>query len=397
MELAELEAEESLPLLARGGVDVAIAEEYEHAPRPHLPELHRDDLAADELVLTLPRGHGAAARRGAVRLGVAARRVPWAAARAGTNYADMFVRVCRIAGGFEPEIHHRVNDIRMLLDLVATGGVRRCCRRSGEPAEDGRVVVRPLVRGRSRARCSWRSAGRRPGAAVDGRRRRGARSPQVPAAAVVGCEWWRSSATGEEGLRDMWPRAAVRSSDGSDALKLSRFLAYARAPDGSACWSWRRWPPARPRASRSCPPLDDPVREVIEQLPFFLVEPPQLPDLRLPEGSTAPDPGADGRADRHRGADACAEPGAGGRLVVSGAASGAARTRRGRLMAAVRRARGAAGSRLTPYRAPGRAAALAPGDGAPFAGAGRRAPARPPPASPRAAPRRPGRHRSPRG
>ena len=35
VELIELEAEESLPVLARGGVDIAIAEEYEHAPRPH--------------------------------------------------------------------------------------------------------------------------------------------------------------------------------------------------------------------------------------------------------------------------------------------------------------------------------------------------------------------------
>ena len=43
VELMELEAEESLPLLARGGrATIAIAEEYEHAPRPHLAELHRD-------------------------------------------------------------------------------------------------------------------------------------------------------------------------------------------------------------------------------------------------------------------------------------------------------------------------------------------------------------------
>ena len=51
-------------MLARGGVDIAIAEEYEHAPRPHQPELHRDDLEPDELVLTLPRGHAARRRAG---------------------------------------------------------------------------------------------------------------------------------------------------------------------------------------------------------------------------------------------------------------------------------------------------------------------------------------------
>jgi DNA-binding transcriptional LysR family regulator len=146
VELTELEAEDSLPLLARGGVDVAIAEEYEHAPRPHLPELHRDELEPDELVLTLPLGHRAAEGEGPVALG-SLRKETWATARAGTNYADMFVRTCRIAGGFEPTTDHRVNDIQMLLDLVAIGGVAALLPSLGKPEEDPRVVVRPLVEG----------------------------------------------------------------------------------------------------------------------------------------------------------------------------------------------------------------------------------------------------------
>ena len=67
VELAEVEAEESLPLLARGGLDVAIAEEYEHAPRPRLPRLHRVELEPDELLLALPRDHPAARGRRARR------------------------------------------------------------------------------------------------------------------------------------------------------------------------------------------------------------------------------------------------------------------------------------------------------------------------------------------
>ena len=155
VELTELEAEESLPLLARGGVDIAIAEEYEHAPRPRLPELHRDDLEADELVLTLPRAHAAAAA--AARCALASLRgEAWATARAGTNYADMFVRACRIAGGFEPDIHHRVNDI------ADAARPRRDQRRGGAAAVAR--AARPRIRawrscrwsrGRSRARCSW--------------------------------------------------------------------------------------------------------------------------------------------------------------------------------------------------------------------------------------------------
>jgi DNA-binding transcriptional LysR family regulator len=144
VELIELEAEESLPVLARGGVDIAIAEEYEHAPRPHQPELHRDDLEPDELVLTLPRG--LLAGDGPVALG-SLRDVPWATARPGTHYADMFVRACR-AAGFEPVIHHRVNDIRMLLDLVAVAGVAALLPSLGRPEDDPRVEVRPLAGGR---------------------------------------------------------------------------------------------------------------------------------------------------------------------------------------------------------------------------------------------------------
>ena len=60
MELVELEGEESLPLVARGGVELAIAEEYEHAPRPHMAGLERAYLDPDEMVLALPAAHAAA-------------------------------------------------------------------------------------------------------------------------------------------------------------------------------------------------------------------------------------------------------------------------------------------------------------------------------------------------
>ena len=151
-------------MLARGGVDIAIAEEYEHAPRPHQPELHRDDLEPDELVLTLPRG--LLAGEAPVALG-SLRELPWATARAGTHYADMFVRACR-AAGFEPVIHHRVNDIRMLLDLVAVAGVAALLPSLGRPEEDPRVRGPAARRRADLARAVRGDAGGRPGAPVDG-------------------------------------------------------------------------------------------------------------------------------------------------------------------------------------------------------------------------------------
>jgi DNA-binding transcriptional LysR family regulator len=147
VELYEAEAEESLPLLARGGLDVAVAEEYEHAPRPRLRELHRDYLAPDELLLALPRGHAGAAREGPVSL-ASLHATAWAATRSGTAYADMFARICRSVGGFEPDVRHRVNDLRLLLELVAGGRVAALVPALGHPERDRRVAVRPLAEGR---------------------------------------------------------------------------------------------------------------------------------------------------------------------------------------------------------------------------------------------------------
>jgi len=99
VELFEAEAEESLPVLVRGGLDVAIAEEYEHAPRPHMPQLDREYLEPDEMLLVLPREHPAAIGEGPVPL-KSLHASEWVAARSDTAFGDMFARVCRAVGGF---------------------------------------------------------------------------------------------------------------------------------------------------------------------------------------------------------------------------------------------------------------------------------------------------------
>jgi DNA-binding transcriptional LysR family regulator len=137
VELVEAEAEESLPLLARGAFDVVIAEEYEHAPRPHLPQLRRDYLEPDEMLLALPR----AEPDGPVALAGLADST-WASARPGTAYADMFDRLCRSVGGFEPDVRYRVNDLRLLLDLVASGRAAAIVPALGDPQG---VTIRPIA------------------------------------------------------------------------------------------------------------------------------------------------------------------------------------------------------------------------------------------------------------
>src|SRR5919197_3867174 len=147
VELVESEAETSLPLVVRGGLDVAIAEEYEHAPRPQVAQLHRDYLEPDELVLALPRAHPAAEGEAPVELAsLHAQR--WAAPRGETAYADMFVRLCRSIGGFEPDVRHRVIEMQTLLDIVVGGGVAAVVPLLGRPEREPRVAIRRLAEGR---------------------------------------------------------------------------------------------------------------------------------------------------------------------------------------------------------------------------------------------------------
>ena len=146
VELFEAVAEESLPLLVRGGVDVAIAEEYEHAPRPRDPQLHREYLPPDEMLLALPRDHPAAKRSAPVAL-ASLHATEWVAAHTGTAFGDMFARVCRSVGGFEPRIRHRVNEMQLLLDVVAAGVAAALVPALGRPEREPGVAVRRIAEG----------------------------------------------------------------------------------------------------------------------------------------------------------------------------------------------------------------------------------------------------------
>jgi DNA-binding transcriptional LysR family regulator len=143
VELVESEAEQSLPALERGRLDVAIAEEYEHAPRPRSTRLRREYLEPDEMVLALPRRHAAAKSKRAVSL-ASLHAIEWVAASPDTAFGDMFARVCRAVGGFEPRIRHRVNEMALLLDVVAAGAAA-LVPALGHPERDDRVAVRRIA------------------------------------------------------------------------------------------------------------------------------------------------------------------------------------------------------------------------------------------------------------
>jgi DNA-binding transcriptional LysR family regulator len=142
--LVDLDAEQALPRLRAGELDVVVAEEYEHAPRPRFADLDRHDLLDDALLIALPQGHPAARGRGPVKL-ADLRDEPWATAYAGTAYADMLVRTCRLRGGFEPQIRHRVNDMETLLELAAGGLAVVLAPSLGHPESHPGLVVRKLA------------------------------------------------------------------------------------------------------------------------------------------------------------------------------------------------------------------------------------------------------------
>jgi DNA-binding transcriptional LysR family regulator len=142
-ELLDLEAEEALPLLRAAELDIVIAEEYEHAPRPRLPGVDRHELLDDALLVALHPAHPVAARGRPVRM-TELEGEPWAAPRHHTAYADMLVRACRSEGGFEPDFRHRVNDMQTILELVAAGLAVALVPTLGHPERRTDVAVRAL-------------------------------------------------------------------------------------------------------------------------------------------------------------------------------------------------------------------------------------------------------------
>jgi DNA-binding transcriptional LysR family regulator len=119
-ELVQAEAETALPALRLGDADMVIAEEYEHAPRPRDPALEHRDLCRDALVFAVPEGHPAAAKEKIAFADL--RGDEWAGGETGTAWNDMIERACRSIGGYEPDVRHNVDDVRLILSLVAGRG-----------------------------------------------------------------------------------------------------------------------------------------------------------------------------------------------------------------------------------------------------------------------------------
>jgi DNA-binding transcriptional LysR family regulator len=120
-ELVEAEPEDSLPQLALGDLDFALADEWQNQPR-RLPEgVERHDLMRDTVRVVLPARHRVARHyHDEVPLAELACE-QWATGHPQMGWEDVTERTCRERGGFAPDIRHRANDANVSLALVARG------------------------------------------------------------------------------------------------------------------------------------------------------------------------------------------------------------------------------------------------------------------------------------
>ncbi len=120
VEVTDAEPETSMPAVALGSLDLVLGDEYPFLPRAPDSRLDLEPLIEEEFRVMLPAEHRLAAEDGPVAL-AALRDDAWAAGKADSHYGELTIRACRALGGFEPDVHHRSNDLLMLLALVANG------------------------------------------------------------------------------------------------------------------------------------------------------------------------------------------------------------------------------------------------------------------------------------
>ena len=150
LEMVEMEAEEGMPHLRAGDVDIVIAEEYRTAPRPHEPAIERVDLGRDRILLALPPDHPEARDTTSVPLRRLAKD-PWMATREGTAFAAVVLRACRSAG-FEPDLRHRANDVALLVQMAADGHGVTFVPALGQPESHPGVAIRTVAGARPERR-----------------------------------------------------------------------------------------------------------------------------------------------------------------------------------------------------------------------------------------------------
>ncbi|MEU6393110.1 LysR family transcriptional regulator [Streptomyces sp. NPDC046939] len=163
--LSEVDPHLSVPLVAKGAVDLAVAHDWDIAPLPVPAGVEQAVLGSDLCDLLVPAGHPLAGRTAVRWEELGGER--WVSQPAGRVCHDWLLRAMRSAG-FEPEIVHQADENPTLVALVAAGlGVAVIPRlgRGALPAGVGVVRLDPVPRRRVYA--LWRTGmSRRPAIAT---------------------------------------------------------------------------------------------------------------------------------------------------------------------------------------------------------------------------------------
>jgi DNA-binding transcriptional LysR family regulator len=138
------EPRRSLERLVRGDVDLAVVDEYDHAPHPRPDDVVVTELLVEPLVVVTPKGWRRTRGRG-VRLADLAGE-HWVLAPDTAACGDAVRGACR-ALGFEPDVRWQTDDILAHLEHVAAGhGVAvlpRLAIRDGVADVDIHVLTEP--------------------------------------------------------------------------------------------------------------------------------------------------------------------------------------------------------------------------------------------------------------
>ncbi|TDD80322.1 LysR family transcriptional regulator [Actinomadura darangshiensis] len=115
--IIEAEPEQSLRLLRRRELDLALGYHYRHLGTPLPPGLNADALFSDPLVLAVPENLRVQAEQDGL---AALSRHPWIGTPEPSACRDVMMHACHSAG-FSPLIEHSYHDLRSALALVAAG------------------------------------------------------------------------------------------------------------------------------------------------------------------------------------------------------------------------------------------------------------------------------------
>jgi DNA-binding transcriptional LysR family regulator len=143
VECREAEAEEALPWLDAGEIDLVVGTRYGASASGS--RYDERVLCRDPMFIALPEGHPLVTRRAVPLKQLAGAR--WVSARTGSAHDEMFLSACRTVGGFEPDIRHRLDNTGVIVGLVAAGAVA-IVPSLGWPAADSGTVLRPASEAR---------------------------------------------------------------------------------------------------------------------------------------------------------------------------------------------------------------------------------------------------------